>query len=103
MIKIISETTQTLGFNPNEKRKRLLIQMQYTNDDANNTGAIYVGLGFQPTGVVGNPNQGFRLTQGSFIDFNEVLGTLPPAAKLHIWLFSDTASQSYEISEIIEP
>ncbi len=93
-------TTPFLLLNPNPKRKRLLIQMRSTIVDANNSGNVKVGYGAQPNTGDANPTTGDMLTQGSYVDKNEVQGTMPPAARESIWLYSSAASQTIDYEEM---
>ena len=98
---VLPTTTQFLLLNPNSPRKRLLIQMRSTIVDANNVGNVKVGYDAQPNTGDANPTTGDMLTQGSYVDKNVVQGTMPPAAKGAIWLYSSAANQSIDYEEVI--
>ena len=98
---VLPTTTQFLLLNPNTKRKRLLIQMRSTIVDANNVGNVKVAYNNQPNTGDANPTTGDMLTQGAYVDKNEVQGTMPPAGKGAIWLFSSVANQSVDYEEVI--
>ena len=94
-------TTQYLLLNANPRRKRLLIQMRSTIVDANNSGNIKIGYGSQPNTGDANPTTGDMLTQGSYVDKNETQGTMAPAAKDAIWIYSSSANQTIDYEEVL--
>ena len=95
-------TTPVLLFEKNEKRKRISMQVQSTNVDANNTGKTFIGYGHQPVATVGHPSQGEILMQSDAIDQPGASGILDKKYKGQVWAVSDTASQSVSIDEEIE-
>lgn len=102
MLKILSSTEPTLLFNANPKRKRLVIQLQSTNVDANNTGKVFIKSGSQPIAVVGHASQGLVLMQSDVI--SQPLGgdKLDNAWKDSIWATADTVNQSLYLNEEVE-
>lgn len=100
MILIIG-TSHRLLLNPNDKRKRLRIQVQTTNVDANNTGKVFVGFGHQPVATVGHPSQGDVLLQGDGIIEPGENSELNERYKQAVWAISDTAKQSVIVEEEI--
>ena len=94
-------TSPTLILNPNEKRKKLAIQMQSTNVDAANTGRVHIGFDFQPNATVGHPSQGEILIQGSGIEEPVTGITLDKKYKQAIWATASASNQSITIEEEI--
>ena len=99
---IIVGTTQRQLLNPNPKRKRLVIQVQSTNVDVNNTGITFVGGGFQPQNTVSLPNADYALMQSDAIDQPTQGRELSEKWKQAIWATADTASQSLLVEEEVE-
>lgn len=75
--------------------------MRSTIVDANNSGNIKIGYDTQPNTGDANPTTGDMLTQGSYVDKNETQGTMPPAGKGAIWLYSSAANQSIDWEEVL--
>lgn len=98
----LTDTNPTQILNENPKRKRLRIQMQPFDIDANNTERIHIGFGFQPVATVANPNQGEVLLQGATIDEPQFTGQLTQNRKKIIWATSSKANQSLTIEEEVE-
>lgn len=95
-------TTPTLILDANPQRKRFVVQMQAELVDANNTGKVYVGVGFQPTATVGAPLQGEVLIQSAVIEKPEVGGRLEESEKAAVWAVADTADQTLVVEEFNE-
>lgn len=84
---------------PNVARLRWSLEFKPSSIVAGNTGLIYVGRGFVPNAVDGDPNCGDVLNAGSFIDEAAAFqgDTLP--FKGAIWAVSDTANQECTYDE----
>lgn len=95
----LAATTPTLLLNPNPKRIKYSVQMQAVIVDTNNTGSIFIGIGFQPTATVGTPLQGEILVQGVLIERPRVGEKLTDREKGAIWAVSDTADQTILVEE----
>lgn len=92
----------TLLLDPNPRRKKVLIQMQAKAVDSNNTGKVYVGFGFQPVAIVGNPNQGEVLIQSAYIEKPRTGEKLEEREKDAVWATSDTDNQTLIVEEEVE-
>ena len=96
---ILPLTTATLLLNENPKRKRLRLQMQAFDVDANNVGHIKIGAGFQPNATTGTPTQGEILVASAFIDEPPAGEKLTQERKGKIWAVSSDANQSILVEE----
>lgn len=66
---------------------------------AGNTGKVFIGRGFIPNAVVGDPNQGEILIAGSVIDDEKgFVGDTKPYKGI-IWAVADTANQECTFDE----
>lgn len=83
----------------NPKRVRWTIQFEPSSIIAGNTGLIYVGRGFIPNAVKGDPNQGEILNPGSAIEEKKQYEGDALPFKGGIWIVSDTAAQSLVMDE----
>ena len=99
---ILVGTTPVLLLNPNEKRRRLRIQVQSTNVDANNTGNTFITFGQQPVATVGHPSQGDVVRQADGIE--EPVSNIPLDRKYKqaVWAVASAANQSVNVEEEIE-
>ncbi len=102
MIVILTNTEPTLLLNPNPNRRRLMLQMQAQVVDANNTGRIHIGKGFQPVATVGHASQGIVLTQGAYEAENKEFPEDERPFKGAIWATSSQNTQSIRIDEEVE-
>ena len=73
--------------------------MQAELVDANNTGNVYIGIGFQPTPTVASPLQGEILIQSAVIERPRVGEELTEREKGAIWAVSSVANQSVVVEE----
>ena len=96
---VLPATTPTLLLNPNSKRRKLVIQMQPSDIDANNLERIHLGFGSQPIGTVGHPNQGLIIIGGAGIE--EPSGDAPIDKKYQqaVWAVSSAVNQSLTVDE----
>ena len=99
---ILTTTDATLLLNANPKRRKLPIQMQAADVDANNTGRIHLGLGPQPSGVVGHPNQGLIIVPAAGIEEPSGISPIDERYKQAIWAVSSVANQSLTVDEETE-
>ena len=102
MIILLSTTRPTLILNENPRRKRLTIQMQPFDIDANNTGLIHIGTGFQPVATVGHPSQGEIMLQGSAISEPEAGEKIGEKHKRSIWATSSVSNQTLLVEEEVD-
>lgn len=102
MIKILTDTNPTLLFNTNSKRRRLIIQMQSTNVDGNNTGRIHIARGYQPVSTVGHNSQGEILMQSDVIDEPSGGNKMDQSWQGNIWATSTQPNQSLYVEEEVE-
>lgn len=96
---------QTIGTTPvcilpaNDKRRRWYIQFIPSSIQANNTGLIFLGRGFQPVATVGHASQGEVLNAGAAIEeVKEFMDDSRPY-KGNIFIVSDTAGQQCVVEE----
>lgn len=99
---VLTSTNPTLLLNANEKRTKVLIQMQASNVDANNTGRVHLGRGYQPIATVGHPSQGDVLLQGSGIEEPSADKPLDSSWKKSIWATASAINQSLTVEEFTE-
>lgn len=99
---IIIGTLPTLLFNANPKRTKLKIQMQAQSVDANNTGRVHLGYGFQAVATVGHASQGDILIQTAAIEEPAGGGTIDTKYKRSVWATASAANQSLIIEEEVE-
>lgn len=99
MLVILDTTNPTLLLNANPKRKRLTIQMQPSSVDANNTGRVHLGYGFQPTATVNHASQGEILIQSSAIEEPQGQALIANKYKGAIWATASAANQSLVVEE----
>ncbi len=102
MIKILTTTNPTLILNENPKRKRVKIQMQPFDVDANNTGTIHIGTGYQPVATVGHASQGEVLLQGAAIEEPYAGEKITKRFLKAIWATSSAVNQTLMIEEEVE-
>ena len=99
---ILSTTAPTLLLNPNEKRRKIAIQMQPVDVDANNSGRIHLGFGSQPVATVGHPDQGLILIGGAGLEEPSGITVLDKKYKQILWATSSVANQSLTLNEELE-
>lgn len=97
---LLTNQRPTLLLNANPKRTRIMIQMQSSSVDANNSGRIHIAFGFQPVATVNHPSQGEILLQTAAIDEAETKGKkLGLRYKRAIWATSSQDNQSLVVIE----
>lgn len=78
---------------PNAQRNRWILEFTPTSIISGNTGRIFVGRGFIPTGVLNDPNQGDVLNAGAYINESKAFDADTLPFKGALWAISDTAGQ----------
>ncbi len=99
MIITLSTTRPTLLLNENPNRRRIAIQMQPFDVDANNIGTIHIGFGFQPVATVGHASQGEVLLQGSVLSQPSAGEKLEDKHKRAVWATTATTNQTLIVEE----
>ena len=99
---ILAATAPTLLLNPNDKRRKLSIQMQPVDVDANNVGTVRLSFGSQPSTAAGAPEQGLVLIGSAGIEEPSGISALDTKYKQAVWAVSSDASQSIVVSEELE-
>ncbi|MDE1925360.1 MAG: hypothetical protein KGH79_04260 [Patescibacteria group bacterium] len=92
-------TTPVLVSSPNPNRQYWRLEFTPSSVVAGNTGHVFVGRGFVPNGVVGDPNQGDVLNPGAFIDEETNYPGDTSVFKGAIWAVADAASQQTTYDE----
>src|SRR5712692_1824017 len=80
-------------------RTNLQIFMLATDRIAGNTGVVFIGVGFPPTAVNGDPNQGKSLKSAGSITWQEAYPGDPSVPKLEVYAIADSANQIIEVIE----
>lgn len=97
--------TKTIGTNPiqllppNANRARWTLEFTPSSIASGNTGHVFVGRGFIPNAVVGDPNQGDVLNAGSSIEEKLQYPNDPALWKGSVWIVADAASQQITYDE----
>ena len=98
--RVVVGTSPVLLANFRDSRIGINISMPPTSVVAANTGVVYVGKGFTPSGSAGEPNAGDPLTQGSQFTDTSQFDDDPALFKGQYWATADTASQVLIVDEI---
>ncbi|MBU6430903.1 MAG: hypothetical protein KGJ58_01675 [Patescibacteria group bacterium] len=99
---IFINTTPQILSNTTPKRVRWTAEFTPTSIVAGNTGHIFIGRGFIPNAVVGDPNQGDVLNAGSSIEEKKNYKEDSLPYKGVIWVVADAANQQITFDEQLE-
>lgn len=94
-------TTAVLLARDRTQRAAINISVLPTSVAAGNTGVVYIGKGFVPTAVIGAPNVGDPLIQGSQFTESASFDGDPAVFNGQYWAISDTAGQILVVDEVI--
>ena len=101
----MSQKQVTVGTTPvilaqhNENRASISVSMPPTSIIAANTGVVYVGKGFVPRAVVGSPDSGDPINQGTQVSDVPQFDGDQSLFKGQWWAISDTAAQKIVVDE----
>ncbi len=86
-------TTPLQALQDNSSRRAWVVIMPSSGLVAANTGTVFVGLGWIPTGVVSAPDQGFAIQQGNQVGDQQLFLEDVTVFKGSIWLVASIAGQ----------
>ena len=98
LIAVVGTTTKQIVM-PRINRTGLQIIMLSSDRIPGNTGTVFIGVGFPPTAVNGDPNQGKTLKAGGSITYQEQYPGDPSIPHSEVYAIADTANQVIEIIE----
>lgn len=99
IITVGTDAVQLLAANP--ARVAWTVIMPATTIEAGNTGRVNIGLGFQPTTVVGAPDQGFILTASDQLRDAKVYEKDPSVWRGDVWARASAAGQRVWADEAV--
>ena len=82
-------------------RVRWTIEFTPSSIVAGNTGHVFVGRGFVPNAVIGDPNQGDVLNPGAAIEEKKQYDGDSLPYKGQIWVVADAADQQCSVEETL--
>ncbi len=94
-------TTPVILANAQKERVRWTIEFTPVGIVAGNTGHVFVGRGFPPNAVVGDPNQGDVLNPGASIEEKKQYADDSLPYKGVLWAVADAADQQCSFDETL--
>lgn len=99
--RVLVGTSPVLLANGHLNRRNISVSMPPSAVESANTGVVYIGKGFTPSAVAGNPNTGDPLSQGSQFADSEQFDGDPSVFKGQLWAIADTAAQVIIVDETL--
>lgn len=96
--KFIGTTPVELS-SPNANRNRFILEFTPSSIVPGNTGHIYLGRGFVPNAVIGDPNQGDILNAGAFVEESKAYDNDTLPFKGALWAVADASNQQVTYDE----
>lgn len=97
--RVIVGTSPVILANHNAQRSSISVTYVPSIVETGNTGTLFIGKGFPPSAVLGNPNQGDPVKQSSVFSISSNIPDRSDVFRGQIWAVSDTAGQVVIVDE----